>query len=324
MVLDTGDAVNFTDAANNHVFLRNTWMHEIGHSFGMLHVSSSSDLLMEARLNTAFDGPQLDEVRGVQFYFGDANEESNGGLGNGIAARATSLGTIVSGGAAVVGAAANVPGQAIAPTAVDFVSIANNADVDFYSFSVSQRSFLGATLIPRGGVFTQPTTFDANARNNLALTVFAADGVSILGSANANPAGGVESLSNLKLPNAGAYFVRVSGADDTVQLYELSLSAVAIAAADFNEDASVDAADLALWRTNFGAFGAATHMQGDADADLDVDYADFLTWQRQLGSSTTIGLAAAVPEPTSWILLVWPLASALRRAKMRQLSRPLQ
>ena len=318
MVVDTGDAANFTDAATNYVFLRNTLMHEIGHTFGMLHVSSSSNLLMEAAIDTSFDGPQLDEVRGVQFYFGDSNEASHGGLGNGVAARATGLGTIVSGGATVIGAAANVPSQVIAPPAVDFVSIANIADVDFYSFSVTARSFLAATLIPRGGVFTQPNTFDANARNDLAFTVFAPDGVTVLATANSTVAGGTESLSNLKLPNAGAYFVRIAGADDNIQLYELSLAVVAIAPGDFNEDTRVDDADLAVWRANFGLAGAATHMQGDADNDLDVDAADFLAWQRTRGASTTIGLAAQVPEPSAGILFVLPLASAIKRAKIRR------
>jgi hypothetical protein len=321
MTLDTGDAAFFMLATNDHVRLRNTWAHEIGHSFGILHVSSTgSNLLMETLIDTSFDGPQLDEVRGVQFFFGDPNEESHGGLGNGAAPRATSLGTIASGASAVIGSAANVPGQAIAPTAVDFVSIANNADVDFYSFSVTERSFLSATLIPRGGVFNQPGTFDANARNDLALTVFAPNGVTILGTANASPAGVAESLPNLKLASAGAYFVRIAGADDTIQLYELSLAVTAIAPADFNEDGEVDDADLAVWRTHVGAVGSATHEQGDADGDLDVDFTDFLTWQRQLGSSTTIPLAAAVPEPSGWILLAWPLATALRRARMPRFS----
>ena len=84
MVFDTGDTAFFTKAANNYVNFRNTAMHEIGHGFGMLHVNSTSNLLMEPVINTSFDGPQLDEVRGVQFFFGDANEKSNGGQGNGI------------------------------------------------------------------------------------------------------------------------------------------------------------------------------------------------------------------------------------------------
>jgi hypothetical protein len=317
MVLDADDAANFADAADNHRFFRNTLMHEIGHGFGMLHVSSSSNLLMEATIDTSFDGPQLDEVRGVQFYFGDPNEESHNGLGNGVAARATSLGTIVSGGARVVGAAANVPTQALAATAVDFVSIAGNADVDFYSFSVTDRSFLTATLIPRGGVFTQPSTFDANARNDLDFTVLAPDGATILATASTASAGGTESLTNVKLPNAGDYFIRIAGLDDTIQLYELSLAVATIAPADFNEDAQVDAADLAVWRTNFGLAAAATHQLGDADGDLDVDAADFLAWQRTRGASATIGLAAPVPEPHSGILLALSLATALRRKRCR-------
>ena len=174
MAFDTGDATFFINASNNYVNFRNTLMHEIGHTFGILHVNSTSDLLMEPVINTSFDGPQLDEVLAVQFFFGDANEKSNGGQGNDTPALATSLGTLAAGATATVGAAANVPGQAISVTATDFVSISNADDTDYYSFIVSQPSLLAATLTPRGGVFTQasegqtPTSFNANARSNVA------------------------------------------------------------------------------------------------------------------------------------------------------------
>jgi hypothetical protein len=47
-------------------------------------------------------------------------------------------------------------------------------------------------------------------------------------------------------------------------------------AADFDDDGQVDAADLALWETGFGAAIAALHNQGDANADVASDGADFL------------------------------------------------
>ena len=81
MVIDTADGTFFSDSSSNYLRFRNTVTHELGHSFGLEHVTSSRILLMEPFINTAFDGPQLDEVRGVQFFFGDANEKSNG-VGN--------------------------------------------------------------------------------------------------------------------------------------------------------------------------------------------------------------------------------------------------
>jgi autotransporter-associated beta strand protein len=75
--------------------------------------------------------------------------------------------------------------------------------------------------------------------------------------------------------------------------------------ADFNEDGTVDAADLTLWQGGYGAEGAATHGQGDADGDLDVDGEDFLVWQRTLGSvQEAQGATGAVPEPAAATLLI--------------------
>ena len=161
--------------------------------------------------NSAIDGPQLDEVRGAQFFFGDAFEKTNGGLGNGTAARATPLGTVGfgPGQGQSVGADANVPAQGISPTATDFVSIANLADVDYYSFALSDAALLTATLTPRGGTFSQaseggtPTPFNASARSDLALTIFATDGSTALATADATTAGGVESVVNLLIPAGG-------------------------------------------------------------------------------------------------------------------------
>jgi hypothetical protein len=66
--------------------------------------------------------------------------------------------------------------------------------------------------------------------------------------------------------------------------------------ADFNNSGSVNAADLAAWKTHFGKLNAVA-ADGDADRDLDVDGEDFLRWQRELG--TTFTASAAVPEPRS-------------------------
>jgi serralysin len=307
MAFDTSETTFFTDASNNYINFRNTLMHEIGHSFGVLHVNSTSSLLMEPIINTSFDGPQLDEVRAVQFYFGDANEKVGNGLGNDTAALATSLGAIMDGVTKTVGADANVPGQAISPTAPDFVSISNLDDFDYYSFIVSQPSLLAATLTPRGGVFTQasdgqtPTSFNANARSDLALSVLATDGASVLATASANIAGVAESLADVLLPGAGAYYARIAGADDTIQLYELSLSIVALLPGDYNADGTVDAGDYIVWRKNPANYGG--------------DPAGYNTWRANFGR--TAGGAslsnATVPEPVSALLLILGAAFGICR-----------
>ncbi|HEX6963448.1 MAG TPA: hypothetical protein VF175_16390, partial [Lacipirellula sp.] len=82
---------------------------------------------------------------------------------------------------------------------------------------------------------------------------------------------------------------------DTSRLYADGTLSV-LAAADFNADGLVDAADLAAWTAGAGMIGSATHARGDADSDQDVDGADFLAWQRQIGAGGTV---ASVPEPQS-------------------------
>ncbi len=60
--------------------------------------------------------------------------------------------------------------------------------------------------------------------------------------------------------------------------------------ADFDQNATVDGADLTTWQGAYGSDGA------DADLDGDSDGTDFLIWQRQFSPSPAI---QAVPEPTS-------------------------
>jgi T5SS/PEP-CTERM-associated repeat protein len=81
----------------------------------------------------------------------------------------------------------------------------------------------------------------------------------------------------------------------------VTLSVIDGLAADFDSNGIVNAADLALWKTGFGKATGAVKSDGDADKDGDADGADFLIWQRQLGSSLlATATAAAVPEPTTF------------------------
>ena len=322
MLIDTGDSTFFKNSTSNYINFRNTLMHEIGHAFGMEHVTSSSNLLMEPIIDTSFDGPQLDDVRGVHFFFGDANEKSNGGAGNNTPALSTSLGTIGSGSTKTIGASANVATQAISATTTDFVSISNLSDTDFYSFSVLNPSKLGAVLTPRGGVFTQgsaddgetPTTFDANARNNLAISIFASNGTTLLATASLGAAGVAETIANLLLPAAGTYFARITGADDTVQLYQLALTPTQVLLGDYNNNGVVDAADYSVWRNSQGQ-NVTLGTGADGNFDGQITAADFSVWRSNFGKTLSSGSGTGslfadsnVPEPGTFCLAALGIA----------------
>jgi hypothetical protein len=68
-------------------------------------------------------------------------------------------------------------------------------------------------------------------------------------------------------------------------------------AADFNNDGAVDAADLACWTASAGG------VDGDADDDGDSDGADFVLWQRQLGSRLAVATDVEIPEPPTFVLV---------------------
>ncbi len=79
--------------------------------------------------------------------------------------------------------------------------------------------------------------------------------------------------------------------------------------ADFNGDGIVNGLDVDIWEANLGTIGGIPPIPGDADGDGDVDGSDFLKIQMDLGGPPTPaiaagGTAAAVPEPSSALLLV--------------------
>jgi hypothetical protein len=77
---------------------------------------------------------------------------------------------------------------------------------------------------------------------------------------------------------------------------------------DFNNDGSVDSADLAIWQQGYGD---AANEIADADGDGDTDGRDFLIWQRNYMGSLSMGLANEIPEPTSALLAMMSLGILL-------------
>jgi serralysin len=317
ILIDTADTSFFSDATSNHLAFRNTLMHEVGHAFGLEHViSDTNDFLMEPVINLSFDGPQLDEVRAIQYFYGDPNEKSHNMQGNNTVALATALGSLGVGGSIDVGSSAvgkdSGSKMVVSPNESDFVSIFGTTDADYYSFNVSSAIKLSAVLTPLGGVFNQgqqggspPTQTDAISKNDLSLALFGSDGATQLALINNTGAGNTEALSNFTLSVAGQYYLRVSGAtSDAVQLYDLALSASNILTGDYNRDGIVDAADYIVWRKGLGT----TFTQND----YNVWRANFGHTALGAGSGSGAIANAAVPEPTTMTLFIlaatvlWP------------------
>jgi hypothetical protein len=207
MVIDTADSF-YNGVSNNSLGLRNVLAHEAGHGLGLEHsLPTAGTKLMEPFLNMSFDGPQHDDILRINRGYGDRLE------GNDTTTTAYALGPLT-----------------IQPITVSNVSIDDDSDVDYYGFSVDAGLLVDFTLEPFGSVYTvgleggSNASFDSRAQSNLAFTVLAANGTTVVASANAAGIGASELLVDLSLA-AGQYFLRVTGAQNAAQLYSLTVDA---------------------------------------------------------------------------------------------------
>ncbi|MEQ9410795.1 MAG: choice-of-anchor Q domain-containing protein, partial [Fuerstiella sp.] len=231
MVIDTGDSF-YSNLNNNSLRLRNVVAHEAGHGIGLRHVeSNNAGFLMEPFISTSFDGPQLDDILGAQRHYGDAFEP------NDTTGTATDLGSLAASQTLTIGGDAT--DTTVTATDTSLVSIDDDLDADFYSFTVSAAVDLQITLTPQGPTYNQgpqggtQSAFDTAAQSNLALELRDTNGTSVLGSVDLNPAGQTESIT-VSLSGAGTYFVRVTGAENAAQFYQLDVAAAAGAPTEFD------------------------------------------------------------------------------------------
>lgn len=224
MVIDTADASPGRYLANS-LMLRNVVAHESGHGLGINHVNPvNRTKLMEPYATTAFDGPQFDDILAIQRGYGDRFEKNGG---NDTAARGADLGTLALGQTITVGGDATM--VAVSPTKSDFVTIDDDSDVDYFRFNVTGASVVDLTLTPRGPTYdSNGTTFNSAAQSDLSLTLLASDGVTVLGSSNRAGLGLSEALADVTLTSAGAYYVKITGANNAPQFYQLNVSAESV------------------------------------------------------------------------------------------------
>lgn len=232
MVIDSSE--NWAQGASNYTFLRNVVAHEHGHGLGFSHVCpASATKLMEPFISTAYDGPQQDDIRGGQEFYGDNFEP------NDTANTATDLGSFTAGTSMVLG---NLPFPSVTQASGVGLSPGSSAassddDIDWYRISVDVPRLLAVSVTPVGSSYldvdqnadsscqTSGTTVNAAAQANMVVTVTSSTGTTTLRLADNTAAGATESITNLLL-NQGVNLVRVtsSAAMSQTQLYRMSIS----------------------------------------------------------------------------------------------------
>jgi hypothetical protein len=255
MVLDSSE--NWGNSTNSYLFLRNTILHEHGHGVGMLHVCPTNGTkLMEPFLNTGFDGPQHDDIRGVTNLYGDPYESNN------TAAAAANLGNLAPGGSVNP---SGIPAPAVSNAALTAIDV--SGDSDFYRLNLTSATTVSINCIPTGLNYdSSPQCGSGNFVNSVAIaglsaSIIASDGSTVIHTNNV-AAGTTLNIFNIAVP-AGTFYVRVfaNSAHSVPQMYNLTVSAANIAAPA--NDACASAANIALGTTN-GTNVASTADGGDS------------------------------------------------------------
>lgn len=227
MILDSADIATFSGAGSSFRALRNTLSHEHGHGLGLQHVlPQNGTKLMEPVLNLGFDGPQEDDIRGVQQIYGDW-AESNEGIGDE---------------EFVGGPLRNASEVGVQVLHVEDVSLERSGGSDFYGFTSFAAVPIAMRLTPIGSTYAfgpenggSTSTLDAKAVRNLAIRLWrrvsAQTGqLELLAQIDFNQAGQAEYHPPIAYTVAGYMLAEVYSTDgiNAAQRYTLDISNSAI------------------------------------------------------------------------------------------------
>lgn len=265
MVIDSSE--NYQSATNNFRFFRNVAAHENGHGMGLAHsCPQNGTKLMEPAANTNFDGPQHDDIRGMQRNYGD-NLEPNESTG-----ASPNLGQI--------GASFVLTDRSIDNGPGNFFP----EDVDFYRFVLPTAGVVDVRVIPVGFVYNnaqqsggcpQGVAINSATIHNLGFELRDTNGTTVLATVNSAAAGSTESLVDFPVPAGGTYFLRVFATTNTsdIQLYRLEMNFAGVGCpGDANGDNTVDFSDLNIVIFQFNSTGVG--LIGDLNDDGIVDFSD--------------------------------------------------
>ncbi len=273
-------------------------MHEHGHGVGLNHVeSNNARFLMEPFLQTNFDGLQFDDILGAQRAYGDFYEKSNGGAGNDTAATATDLGFIDDGLTAAMGLDAR--DVLIGSNDVDFLSIDDNSDTDFFSFTIDNPADVDISVLPVGPTYLQgpqgggQSNYVTSQFSDLNLALFDSDQSTLLTSDNSGGLGQADMINGWSLSQPGEYYVRVQGTANNIQMYEISVSVTEtgrLIDGDFNDDGFFDCADVDSLVGDIAAMSNTPDFDLTGDGVVNTD--DLTQWLAEAGA---VNLASGNP-----------------------------
>ncbi|MCO6044413.1 dockerin type I domain-containing protein [Aeoliella sp. ICT_H6.2] len=211
---------------DNPTLLGSVFQHELGHSLGLLHVSVAGSTPLMTTTSYPLQGPQLDDLYALTRLYGDKFEKFGG---NDLPANATTLGTLHSSEAIIVGGDAD--DLHIATEQSDFVTIDGASDVDYYRFEIPLASEVTTSLTPRGPTYNytpeglSQQSLEAAAMSDLRFRLLASDAQTPLATVDSAGIGAAERIGGFNLPSPGTYYVEVRGAQNFNQFYELNLQA---------------------------------------------------------------------------------------------------
>jgi hypothetical protein len=78
----------------------------------------------------------------------------------------------------------------------------------------------------------------------------------------------------------------------------------AVDTGDFDDDGDVDGADFLIWQRGLGTTAGAMLDDGDGNGDGDVDANDLALWKQQFDQTAGVSAAAAIPEPATFVYVL--------------------